>query len=418
VRVCVIGAGFAGLAAADVLAGSGLDVVVLEARDRVGGRVWSDRLPTPLGATVIERGAEFVLAGYDELRRHATTLGLELVDTGMSYYVRRVTGITDDVLLGAGELLMASARAAPPGTSVMRVLDGLALAEPVREALLSRVEISCAASADALDARVVEHVASFAPQPSHRLAGGNQRLALGLAARLGERVRLGSAATALALDVDGVVVSTAAGRVAADRVVLAIPAPLVAELPVTPALPAWKLDAYRRLAYGHAAKLHVPLREAPGPTAVLSPADRFWTWTPWSEPGLVEPAVHAFAGSPGALARLRVDDGPSTWVERVVDVRPDLHLAPDEAVLTTWTDDVWARGAYAALAVGAETDDVALHRPVGRLHFAGEHTAGEWSGLMEGALRSGRRAAQEVLAAEVGGHGGGEGGGKRPNSHP
>jgi phytoene dehydrogenase-like protein len=418
VRVCVIGAGFAGLSAAEELARSGVEVVVLEARHRVGGRVWSDRLPTPTGDTVIERGAEFVLAGYDELRRQVAALDLELVDTGMSYYVRQVVGVADDSLRRAGDELMAAARSAAPATSVVQVLEGLALDRPVREALLARVEVSCAASAVELDARVVEHVASFAPRPSHRISGGNQRLAIGLAARLGGRVRLGCAATSVAPRADGVVVSTADGPVAADRAILAIPAPLVMRLPVTPALPAWKHEAYRRLAYGHAAKLHVPLREAPGPTAVLSPADRFWTWTPWSEPGLVEPAVHAFAGSPGALARLRVDDGPSTWVERVVDVRPDLRLAPDEAVLTTWTDDVWARGAYAALAVGAETDDEALHRPVGRLHFAGEHTAGEWSGLMEGALRSGRRAAQEVLAAEVGGHGGGEGGGKRPNSHP
>jgi phytoene dehydrogenase-like protein len=62
--VIVIGAGFAGLAAATELADRGVDVRVLEARDRVGGRVWSDRA----GGTVIERGAEFVLDGYDVLR--------------------------------------------------------------------------------------------------------------------------------------------------------------------------------------------------------------------------------------------------------------------------------------------------------------------------------------------------------------
>jgi monoamine oxidase len=59
--VIVIGAGFAGLAAATELADRGVDVLVLEARDRVGGRVWSDRA----GCAVIERGAEFVLDGYE-----------------------------------------------------------------------------------------------------------------------------------------------------------------------------------------------------------------------------------------------------------------------------------------------------------------------------------------------------------------
>ena len=70
-RTIVIGAGFAGLAAADRLAERGADVLVLEARDRVGGRVWS----ATLGGVVIERGAEFVLDGYDQLRRLATPRG-------------------------------------------------------------------------------------------------------------------------------------------------------------------------------------------------------------------------------------------------------------------------------------------------------------------------------------------------------
>ena len=79
-RTVVIGAGFAGLAAACELADRGHDVLVLEARDRVGGRVWSERL----GDAVIERGAEFVLDGYDELRRLARRYELDLADTAIT----------------------------------------------------------------------------------------------------------------------------------------------------------------------------------------------------------------------------------------------------------------------------------------------------------------------------------------------
>ncbi len=77
-RIVVIGAGFAGLAAASELADRGHDVLVLEARDRVGGRVWSERIDVPGGGSaVIEHGAEFVLDGYTELRRLADRLGLD-----------------------------------------------------------------------------------------------------------------------------------------------------------------------------------------------------------------------------------------------------------------------------------------------------------------------------------------------------
>src|SRR6185295_3177916 len=104
--VIVIGAGFAGLAATE-LADRGVDVLVLEARDRVGGRVWSDRA----GGAVIERGAEFVLDGYEVLRGHAARFGLELADTGMSYYVREPRGVecTAEELQAAGRAVAREA---------------------------------------------------------------------------------------------------------------------------------------------------------------------------------------------------------------------------------------------------------------------------------------------------------------------
>jgi monoamine oxidase len=69
------------------------------------------------------------------------------------------------------------------------------------------------------------------------------------------------------------------------------------------------------------------------------------------------------------------------------------------ALLTTWNDDPWAGGSYSALTVAvADGDGELLAAPAGRVHIAGEHSAGAWAGLMEGALRSGERAAREVLA--------------------
>jgi prevent-host-death family protein len=92
VRVVVVGAGFAGLLAAYRIAQAGHEVVVLEARDRVGGRVWSQELAPGDLRSVVERGGEFVLDGYDVMRTVVAELGLELADMTMSYYEREPRG--------------------------------------------------------------------------------------------------------------------------------------------------------------------------------------------------------------------------------------------------------------------------------------------------------------------------------------
>ena len=81
-KVCVIGAGLAGLAAAESLARSGADVIVLERNDRIGGRVWSERLPN---GGLVERGGEFITTGYDTTEAVASRLALALDGMGIRY---------------------------------------------------------------------------------------------------------------------------------------------------------------------------------------------------------------------------------------------------------------------------------------------------------------------------------------------
>jgi monoamine oxidase len=87
------------------------------------------------------------------------------------------------------------------------------------------------------------------------------------------------------------------------------------------------------------------------------------------------------------------------WASQAAALRPELSLDLGRAMVTTWNDDPWAGESYSALTVTvADGDDELITAPIGRVHFAGEHTAGAWAGLMEGALRWGVRAADEVLA--------------------
>lgn len=401
-EVIVIGAGFAGLAAATELLRAGVDTVVVEARGRIGGRVWSQSMDGFDGSRyVIERGAEFILAGYTTLAALAARHGLTLVDTGMSYYVREprgIEGVDAAALARAGSTLARAAHAAG-ARSVTDVVAEAGISAPLTEAVLARVEISCGLEAGRLAPSVLEGVASFEPLPSHRIAGGNQRIARAMADSAGrDRVKLAMPVGALDRRGKRIRVMVQDGELEADRVVLALPLPVLRGLAIDPPLPSWKHDAFARVEVGQAAKLHVPLAHEGPASAVMSVPHRFWCWTATGADGRVVPVLNCFAGSPSALRRLEIADGPGAWLAQVRNLRPDLDLVISEALLTTWDDDPWALGAYRAEGL-ADLDERQLEAAVDGLHFAGEYAAGPFSGLMEGALRSGIRAAAEICRA-------------------
>jgi monoamine oxidase len=289
----------------------------------------------------------------------------------------------------------------PRGRSVAAMLAGLPLHPGAREAIAARLQVSAALPADELAAAVLDHAGStFSTRESVRVGGGNQRIAERLAARLPGAVHLGVPVEAVAWSDGSVRVTAGGGVVDADACVLALPASVTGRVRFDPPLPGWKTRALGRVVYGHAAKLFVPLRRVPPPSAVLSVPEHFWTWTArGDQAGAVQPLVSAFAGSAPALERLEVAAGPATWLGRLRALRPDLDLEEAGTVLSTWDDDPWVGAAYSTRGLGFDPADAELlARPVGPLHFAGEHTAGPWAGLMEGALRSGQRAAAALLA--------------------
>src|SRR5712691_4018717 len=250
--------------AADQVARAGHEVLVLEARDRVGGRVWSQELIPGDPRTVIERGAEFVLDGYDVMRTVLTDLGLELADTAMSYYGREPRGgapTTAQQVARCAEAIAAAVATAPPGRSLAEAAsawdcsaggrsagDGLSAA---LAAFVSRVSVTNGMAPEFLAAASVAGIASdFTPRPSWRVAGGNQQLAEGLAARLGPAVRLSCAARSIEHAPDHVRVVTDNGAVTADAIIVAVPMAVLRGLPFSPSLPAGHRAAWRRAGLG------------------------------------------------------------------------------------------------------------------------------------------------------------------------
>lgn len=393
----MVGAGLAGLAAAHELREGGAEVEVFEARDRVGGRIWS----IPFAGAVAEAGAEFILPEETELVVAVRRRGLTLVRKGTLYGDREPRGgeqVSRTELAAAAQRLASWPAADREGTA-LAALTRSGLRPAVAEAIRARVEVSCAHPAEDLDGSVLASAAaSFGDFDSYTIEGGNDSLPRVLAGELGE------SALHLRASVDrvrraGHEVRVLAGELdaAADAVVVAVPPAAIDSIEFDPPLPRAKLAAVRGLRLGQAAKLFIGLRSPAPPSATLSVPERFWCYTQLGGDGEPLAFVGAFAGTRRAVERLGVAAGPERWVAAVASLRPDLELDAGNVLLCRWDDDPWVRGAYSARSPGSPLGSDELTASVGPLHFAGEHTAGELHGLMEGALLSGRRAARELL---------------------
>jgi monoamine oxidase len=199
---------------------------------------------------------------------------------------------------------------------------------------------------------------------------------------------------------DGVTLGTDDGEVEVEAVVVAIPTAPLAEIEFDPPLEGATAEALRAVTYGQNSKLFLRLRSLAPPSAIMSVAGHFWTYTQLGADGDPAPFVVGYTGTLPAIEALGGSDEPQRWISALTELREDLDLEPEGALVSSWDDDPWVRGSYSARTISSPLRDDDLATPIGPLFFAGEHTAGEWHGLMEGALRSGRRAAGQVLASE------------------
>jgi monoamine oxidase len=393
--VVVIGAGLAGMHAAWRLHLAGVEVVVLEARDRVGGRTWSHALAD---GTIVERGGEFIAPDQHVLRGLCDELGLELIPHGCSFDRRpmpdRPAPSEDELhatLAAARDRVGARDRDFPAAEAVLE-------RTPADTSAVRRVETSLTVPLRDASARRLFGGDEHGYDPAVRVSGGNQSVARELARRLGARVRLGTAVAKVVQDGSGVTVRCADGAtLTASAAVVAVPLPLLPEL--VGELPPDVAAAASRTRFGDAAKLHVPLQEPGPPAAVASPSALWWCWTS-SAPGSdrAAPVLSGFAGGSAAIAAVGAAAGAGAWAEQALALRPELAAGSDAALVTHWGPDPWTRGSYSAPGIGlTDADDAAWARPWGSLVFAGEHTAGEQAATMNGAAASGARAAGAVL---------------------
>ncbi len=363
----------------------------------MGGRVWS----VPFGdGAIVERGAEFILPGYDVMRGMAERFGIPLVLKGTPYG-RRVSVGAEAVSQTALEAAFDRLGGLVPGKaeSAGDAITALGLDAPVDALIRTRVAISNGHPPEDLAASVLEEGAStFGDFDNHTLEGGNMRLAEALAAELRGALHLSSPVRRVRWSEEAVNVATDNDEIAADAAIIAIPTAPLAEIEFDPPLEGATAEALRSVTYGQNSKLFLRLLSAAPPSAIMSVAGRFWSYTQLGADGEPAPFLVGYTGTRPAIDALGGSDGVESWVTALVALREDLDLDPQpgNAMLSSWHDDPWVGGSYSARSVSSPLRDEDLVKPIGPLVFAGEHTAGEWHGLMEGALRSGQRAAEQI----------------------
>ncbi len=477
-QVVVIGAGMAGLTAARDLADRGRDVLLLEARDRVGGRLLNHDIG---GGHVVEVGGQWLGPAQDVPAADPTQGDVRgqsaaeevLQRVGLTRFPTYNTGAYVDYRSDlpvqrstySGRIPTSDPAGVAEAAKTLAQLDAMCKEVPLDEPWKAprafawdgmTVQSFLDFGDTALDERglpgtfgnglvspggrhlvtlAIESVFSAQPRDlsllhalfylhaagsieslintaggaqQDRVVGGTQLLAIRTAAALGDRVRLSSPVRRVTQRAGSVVVEGDGFSVTADRLVVAIPPTLCARIDWSPPMPALRDQLTQRMPMGTVLKVQcvydTPFWREDGlagqATSNTGPVKLTFDNSP--PDGSVGVMMGFIEGSDGRAA-LRtsaaerrqgvVDSFARYYGEKARDVQQYVEMS--------WASEPYSRGCYAGFFSPGVWSDYGpeLRAPVGRVHWAGTETATVWNGYIDGAIRSGHRAADEVLAA-------------------
>jgi len=453
VDVVVVGAGLAGLTAAREIARAGRSVVVLEARDRVGGRTWNRPIK---GGEYIDAGAEFVGPTQSKIKALAKEMGVKTFPTynegnnlywkdgtKLSYSATGPTGIAPpdpallpDIAQTVARLDMMAAEVDPKAPwnasqaeewdsqtlytwikenqinpDFMRLVstatDAIFGQEPRDLSLLYTLFYLASSGNEKHQGTFERNFQTGGGAQQDRFHGGSQLISLRMADALGDRVVLSAPVHRITRHRSGVEVHADGVKATGKFAIVAIPPALAGRIDYHPLLPALRDQLTQRTPMGSYAKVDLVFKKP------------FWRDDGFSGQvvSVNGPVKVTFdstpkEGKPGVLLGFVGGSDARSWyaktarerrkevVSNFADFFGEQARHPIQYVENLWADERFSRGdPVAGLGPGTLLDfGKALRHAVGRLHWAGTETSDFWAGYMDGAVRSGQRAAKEVLA--------------------
>jgi monoamine oxidase len=441
--VCIVGAGYAGLAAAYRLKQAGLNVIVLEARSRVGGRSWSVRMKD---GTFVDFGAEWVGGTQDRFYalikemdgqtysspdNDLLTLQRGVIDTDAYHRVKDGTDTNfpgGDTYLKAktalNDLAMTIDAMTPWEHRDAARLDSLTFAQYLRESVedegargLLAAEVGSVPCASPEEISILHlgwliHAcdgldAVFGPAQDDGIIGGSQTVARKVAERLGSAIKLSAPVRKIEWSDKGATVHSDQISVAARQVVVAIPPNLAGAIEYQPSLPVNRVQITARWPQGIVIKIaaiyHRPFWRDDGLSgssydhiSIVGQTEDSSNPETISKAGILTSFV--YIDHARTISTLSPEERKAAILAELAKRFGNKALTPEHYHESHWTTDVWTRGGFTGFLTPGATYLLgpSMRAPVGPLHWAGTETSTRWPSFIDGAIRSGERAAEAI----------------------
>lgn len=419
-RSCVIvGSGLAGLAAGFKLKNAGWDVTILEARNRVGGRVFSHTMPES-GGLICELGAEWVGESHERIKALCSDFNIPLQKHQFDDYLMQNGKVSRPGTWGPSATAKAAFEKMIADYEKLTALQKNRLDRTdwwthLSDIGFNRDDLILRDLADSTDfGESIRHVSAFAAlaeyaesspknEMDYKMTGGNSRLVQEFAKRIGEsNIRTGIKVTEINQRAGTVTVKAGDETFRADACICTAPVASLRRIKFDPPLPAAQRDAAHKLTYARIIKNSVLYENRfwkdENFSMVSDTTSHYYFHSTQSQPG-TEGILTAYAIGEKADVLASQDD-----TRRMNIITRDLHDFNDRAPVLAkgiasyaWQRDEFTEGAYALYRPGQWFGiRPILARPHGKVLFAGEHIA-DWQGFMEGAIETGEAAAQSLI---------------------